>query len=77
MTTTLFILLYVVMYVATYYFCRWTVIKRFGSDAWEWVDVYTYLFLSIFIIFTAVIQFMEYIEVFKIRSITIKKPKWL
>ena len=71
---------YIVLYVITYYYCRWLVIKRLGKDSWDWEAVILYGITSLFTILTIILQTLIYgmpsIKL-KLPSIKLKLPKWL
>lgn len=77
---TIFIILYLILYVATYYYCRWTFMLAFGKDEWDWDGVLVYLFASTITVVTIIAQTLVYreeISDFFDLKIKIKKPNWL
>ncbi len=73
---TLLIFVYILMYILTYYYCRWVVMKEFGEDSWGWEEVIFYMLLSLFTLCTFVAQTITYSDCL-FKSVKIKKPKWL
>jgi len=74
--TTIYIIGYIIAWILTYYYCRWTIIKTFGRNSWDWIDICFYIVLSLFTIFTAFIQtcvYLPHITSFKLKD----PPKWL
>lgn len=72
----LLIFVYILMYILTYYYYRWVVMKAFGEDIWDWEEVILYMFLSLFTLVTFIVQTITYSDCL-FKSVKIKKPKWL
>lgn len=77
---TTFIILYLILYVATYYYCRWTFMIAFGKEEWDWHAVLVYLFTSVATIVTLIAQTLVYCSEITDHfgyELKIKKPDWL
>jgi formate hydrogenlyase subunit 3/multisubunit Na+/H+ antiporter MnhD subunit len=76
MTTTLFVLGYLVLMVGTYYYCRWIAKSKAKewTSTWDIGDVLICFLFSFGTIFTCA---AFYILAYHDKKLTAKPPKWL
>lgn len=67
---TLYIILYIIGFISSYYYCRW-IIKR--KNTWDWEFIRIVALLSLFPIISPIIVTM----IIGIDDVNKQPPKWL